>query len=75
MLLAFVAALLFSLSHIPRLPLSALALIGGFFFTLIYQRHPNLWAVGIVHGILAGLAFYILLQEDPGARIIQFLMR
>jgi len=74
-LLAFVSALLFSLSHIPRLSLSVLALIGGFFFTLIYQRFPNLWAVGIVHGILAGLAFYIVLQEDPGARIIQFLVR
>lgn len=73
-LLAFVSALLFSLSHIPRLSLSVLALIGGFFFTLIYQRFPNLWAIGILHGILAGLAFYIVLQEDPGARIIQFVM-
>jgi membrane protease YdiL (CAAX protease family) len=75
MLLAFVSALLFSLSHFPRLSLSVLALIGGFFLTLIYRRHPNLWAAGIVHGILAGLAFYVVLQEDPGARIIQFLMR
>ena len=72
-LLAFLSALLFSLSHIPRLPLSVLALIAGFFLTLIYQRHQNLWAVGLVHGILAGLAFYIVLQQDPRARIIQFL--
>jgi membrane protease YdiL (CAAX protease family) len=74
-LLAFSSSLLFSLSHIPRLPLSVLALIAGFFLTLIYQRHQNLWAVGIVHGILAGLTFYIVLQQDPGARILQFLMR
>ena len=74
-LLAFLSALLFSLSHIPRLPLSVLALIAGFFLTLIYQRHQNLWAVGIVHGILAGLTFYIVLQQDPGAGILQFLMR
>ena len=74
-LLAFASALLFALSHIPRMSLTILALIAGFFLTFIYQRHPNLWAVGIVHGILAGLAFYVVLQQDPGARILEFLMR
>lgn len=75
LLLAFVSALLFSLSHVPRLSLAVLALVAGFCLTLIYQRHPNLWAVGIVHGILAGLAFYIVLEQDPGSRILQFIMR
>ena len=74
-LLAFLSASLFSLSHLPRLSLTVLAMIGGFFLTLIYQRHPNIWAVGIVHGLLAGLAFYIVLQQDPGAMIIRFLTR
>jgi hypothetical protein len=73
-LLAFVSALLFGLSHLPRLSLSVLAFTGGIFLTIIYQRQQNLWAVGVVHGILAGLAFYIVLQQDPGTRIIQFLM-
>jgi len=68
---AFVAALLFSAAHYPQLQLVALTFIAGFFFTLVYLRHPNLWAVGIAHGILGSLAFYIVVGEDPGAVILE----
>lgn len=69
--LAFVSALLFSLAHLPRMPLVLLTLGGGFFFTLLYRRVPNLLAVGLVHGVLGALAFYIVLGEDPGAEILE----
>lgn len=71
--LAFVSAALFSGAHYPRLPLVGLTLIAGFFFTLIYRRYPNIWAVGIAHGCLGGLAFYIVLGEDPGADMLGLL--
>ena len=70
--LALVSALLFGAAHCPRGPLMLLAFSAGLFFTLIYRRFPNLWAVGIAHGILGALAFYIVLGEDPGARVLQF---
>jgi len=70
---ALVAALLFSVAHYPQLQLVALTLVAGFFFTLIYRRHPNLWAVGIAHGLLGSLAFYIVVGEDPGAVILEYL--
>jgi membrane protease YdiL (CAAX protease family) len=64
---AGVAAVLFAASHVPRWPLVALTFVAGFFFTAIYRRVPNLWAVGLVHGILGSLAIYFVSGEDPGA--------
>ncbi len=66
---AGVAAVLFAASHIPRWPLVSLTFISGFFFTVIYRRVPNLWAVGIVHGFLGSLAIYLVSSEDPWAVI------
>lgn len=63
--LALLAAGLFAIAHYPRLDLVALTFAAGFFLTLVYRRFPNLWAVGIVHGLLGSLAFYVLLEEDP----------
>jgi membrane protease YdiL (CAAX protease family) len=67
---AATAAVLFGLSHFPRLDLVALTFVAGFFFTLIYQRFSNLWAVGIAHGLVAALVMYLVLGEDPGAEIL-----
>lgn len=72
-LCALAAALLFGLSHLPRVELCALGFIAGFFLTLVYQRHPNLWTVGMTHGLLAALVFYFVLGEDPGLRILESL--
>ena len=64
--IAGASAVVFSAAHYPRADLMVLTLISGFFFTLIYRRVPNLWAVGIVHGLLGSLAVYVILHEDPG---------
>jgi hypothetical protein len=69
---ALVAASLFGLAHVPRIPLVLLTLVGGFFLTLIYERRPNLWAAGCVHGVLGAMAFYFMLGQDPGARVLEF---
>lgn len=71
--LALAAALLFGASHWPRLDLVVLTVIAGVFFTLIYRKHPNLWAVGIAHGVLGSFAVYLVLQEDPGAALLRWL--
>lgn len=73
--MACVASALFAVSHYPRIELVILTGLGGVFLTMIYRRRPNLWAAGIVHGILGSLAFYLVLQKDPGAAILrQFLV-
>ncbi len=72
---AIVTAVLFSVSHFPNMTLMSFVLPAGVFFTLIYRRHPNLWAVGIVHGLLGALVYYVVLQQDPGASIVKFVLR
>ena len=66
------SATLFAISHYPRLELVVLTFVSGIFFTLIYRKFQNLWAVGIAHGLLGSLAFYLVLNEDPGAVILRF---
>jgi membrane protease YdiL (CAAX protease family) len=73
--IAVAAAALFAASHFPRLDLVALTAAAGVFLTLIYRRFPNLWAVGIVHGILGSVAIYVVVREDPGAAILGWLSR
>jgi membrane protease YdiL (CAAX protease family) len=68
--IALAASALFAASHYPRLELVALTFVGGVFFTLIYRRWPNLWAVALAHGLLGALAFYLILGEDPGTMIL-----
>jgi membrane protease YdiL (CAAX protease family) len=71
---AVVAAALFAMAHFPRVELMVLTFVAGACFTLIYRRVPNLWAVGIVHGILGSLAVYIVLGEDPGRAMIDLVL-
>lgn len=69
---SLLAALLFGLVHVPRIPIVAMAVIAAFFLTMIYERRPNIWAVGCVHGMLGALVFYFVLGDDPGERILEF---
>lgn len=61
---SLIVALFFSLAHAPSIELMTVTLIGGFFFTLLYRRYPNLLALGIAHGILGALVFYLVLGQD-----------
>lgn len=65
------ASLIFSAAHFPKYPLMALTLIAGVAFSWNYEKYCNLWAVGIVHGFLGALAYYLVLGNDPGAEIMR----
>lgn len=47
-------ALIFMSLHFPNPVLMAFTLLGGFAMSLVYSRQPNIFALGIFHG-LAGL--------------------
>lgn len=55
-LLIFLAALLFAFVHAPNLPLMFLTLVGGMVWTWVYERAPNLWVLGISHGVMSAIA-------------------
>jgi len=64
------AAALFSLSHAPDLPVMALTLPAGAVWVLVYRRWPNLWALGIAHGVIGTVVFYGVLGRDPTALLL-----
>ncbi|OFV79465.1 MAG: hypothetical protein A2Y78_04960 [Acidobacteria bacterium RBG_13_68_16] len=64
------SAVLFAASHAPDLPVVALTVPAGALWVLMYRRWPNLWALGIAHGILGTLVFYGVLGRDPLALLL-----
>jgi hypothetical protein len=69
------ATSLFSAAHFPDHRLMGLTFPAGLVFTWIFERHPNLWAVGISHGLLGAFAYYWVLGLDPGAEMIEAVQR
>jgi membrane protease YdiL (CAAX protease family) len=50
------AALLFALVHAPNLALMSLTLLGGLVWTWVYERAPNLFALGLSHALMSAVA-------------------
>lgn len=69
------ATSLFSAAHFPDYWLMGLTFPAGLVLTWIYERHPNLWAVGISHGLLGACAYYLVLGFDPGAEMVEAVKR
>jgi hypothetical protein len=68
-----VVAAMFALAHFPNYPLMFLSGLGGLGFTWIYERHRNLWAVGIAHGWLGAVAYYCALGQNPGDELLRWI--
>jgi len=64
-----IAAVLFSAAHAPDLPLMALTLVAGVMWSWIYLARPNLWVLGLSHGILGAVAYYGVLGRDAWATV------
>lgn len=72
-LIALAAGSIFSLAHFPNFMLMALTFPAGVFLTWIFSRYRNMWAVGILHGILGATAYYFVLGQDPGLQLLVWL--
>jgi uncharacterized protein len=68
---AALTAVVFSMAHFPNIPLMELTFLAGLVFTWLFIRFRNLWAIGILHGILGAMAYYYILGLDPGAELIE----
>jgi len=62
---ACATAAAFALVHFGNPALMALTFPAGLAWSLLYQRIPNLWVLGLSHGILAALAYPLVLGENP----------
>ena len=58
------AAVLFGLVHLPDWPLAGLCTVAGAVWTLLYLRTPNIIPLGISHGWLGALTYYMVLGRD-----------
>ena len=57
-------ALAFASVHWPSERLVPMTLVGGLFFAYTFYRHPNILPLGIAHGILGAMVYYLILGKD-----------
>jgi len=70
---AVVSSALFSLAHFPDFKLMPLTFVVGVPLTLVYEKHRNLWSIGITHAVLGSLAYYLVLGADTGGEFLNLL--
>jgi membrane protease YdiL (CAAX protease family) len=59
------AAVGYALLHAAKPRLLVLTLLAGLVWSWLYQRHPNVWTLGVSHGLLGALTFPLVLGTDP----------
>jgi membrane protease YdiL (CAAX protease family) len=47
-----VSSVLFALLHLPNLPLTAMTMLGGLFFTEMFRAYRSLYPLGIAHALM-----------------------
>jgi membrane protease YdiL (CAAX protease family) len=60
-----VTALVFASLHATNPILVALTLAAGVGWSWLFSRWPNVWLLGLSHGVLAALAYPLVLAENP----------
>lgn len=51
------AAVIFSLLHVPNIPLMVVTLIAGLVCCILFVRHRNIFTLGITHGVMAVMVY------------------
>lgn len=69
---ALLVTLLFGIVHLPSIPLFFEAGIAGFFFVMLYHRFPNLYAIGIAHGVVGALVFHLILGQNQWEVLLKY---
>ena len=60
-----ICTLVFTFVHWNSEKLRIFTFIGGIFFSYSFYRCPNILPLGIAHGILGAMVYYLLLGKDP----------
>jgi len=60
-----IGAVLFSMVHVPNLPLTFATFCVGLVFVPLYLRFRNLWPLGLYHGWLGALFYLWVLGRNP----------
>ena len=60
-----ICTLVFTFVHWNSEKLRIFTFIGGIFFSYSFYRCPNILPLGVAHGILGAMVYYLLLGKDP----------
>lgn len=59
-------AAVFALFHLPNPFLTAVTFFAGLIAAIVYQRAPNLWVIGIIHGLISYCLYFSVSPELTG---------
>jgi len=59
-----IVAIVYAMVHWPSITLVLICFLGGIISSYIFSKFPNILPLGIVHGILGAMIYYLLLQKD-----------
>lgn len=59
-----ITSVAFTLVHIPTYPVMIYAFFMEFIFAYAYFKWKNLWSLGLIHGWVAGLLYFFVLERD-----------
>jgi hypothetical protein len=65
-----VTAAVFAAVHVRNPELAALAFPFGLLSSWLFMRHPNIIPIGVAHGVLGAMVYYLLLEKDPMGRMM-----
>jgi uncharacterized protein len=63
-------ALVFAAVHLPQLPLVVATAVMAVVTASTYFRVRNLWTLGVFHGVLATLVYYLVLGKDAWLELV-----
>jgi len=69
--IVFCTALLFGAIHYPSKMLMLATFLMAIVYTILYLKEKNIWVLGIYHGSLGALFYFLVLGKDPILEIIE----
>jgi membrane protease YdiL (CAAX protease family) len=70
-LVILITSLMFSVVHFPSIPLIIATFLMAVFYSVIFLKYRNIIPLGIFHGIMGGLFFYLVLGKDTWSLFIR----
>ncbi|MGM0673712.1 MAG: CPBP family intramembrane glutamic endopeptidase [Spirochaetota bacterium] len=65
-----ITAVLFAAIHLPEYPLVGATFFMGLVTTSVYFRTRNLWVLGIFHGWVATVVYFLVMGTDPWSSLV-----
>jgi hypothetical protein len=71
--IVIITSVLFSIVHYPSLPLILVTFAMAIFYSIVFLLKRNIIPLGIFHGVLGGMFYYVVLQRDAWLEFIAVL--